>query len=101
MLKLLARNVEANRHLFALEPPAIPGDEAAPRDGGGGDSDVQVESGTSCSGVRSSDGGGGGARSGDGVAAVRELDWFTFSKEQDRTDSLEEDQVREMAVSWG
>ncbi|CAN0479263.1 unnamed protein product, partial [Ectocarpus sp. 8 AP-2014] len=102
VLKLLARNVEANRHLFALEPSATHDDDAAaPRDAGGGDSDVQVESGTLCSGVRSSD--GGGARSGDCVAAVRKLDWFTFSKEQDppdvtTCDSLEEDQAQSPAL---
>ncbi|CAM9726734.1 unnamed protein product [Ectocarpus fasciculatus] len=100
VLKLLARNVEANRHLFALEPLAIPDDDAGPRDAGGGDSDVQVESGTFGSGVCSSD--GGEARSGSCVAAVRKLDWFTFSEEQGGTDvatcdPLEEDQVREMA----
>ncbi|CBJ30354.1 conserved unknown protein [Ectocarpus siliculosus] len=101
VLKLLDRNVEANRHLFALEPSATHDDDAAaPRAAGGGDSDVQVESGTLCSGVRSSD--GGRARSGDCVAAVRKLDWFTFSKEQDSLDvttcdSLEEDQAQSPA----
>ncbi|CAM9266164.1 unnamed protein product [Ectocarpus sp. 12 AP-2014] len=101
VLKLLARNVEANRHLFALEPSAVPDDDdAAPRDAGGGDSDAQAENGTLCSGVRSRD--GGGALSEDCVAAVRKLDWFTFSKEQDppdvtACDSLEEDQAQSPA----
>ncbi|CAN0106029.1 unnamed protein product, partial [Ectocarpus sp. 13 AM-2016] len=97
VLKLLARNVEANRHLFALEASAVPDDDAAaPRDAGGGDSDVQVEKGTLCSGVRTRD--GGGVRSGDCVAAVRKLDWFTFSKEQDPLDvALEEDQAQSPA----
>ncbi|CAM9093355.1 unnamed protein product [Ectocarpus sp. 4 AP-2014] len=101
VLKLLARNVEANRHLVALEPSAVPDDDdTAPRDASGGDSDVQVGNGTLCSGVRSRD--GGGARSGDCVAAVRKLDWFTFSKEQDppdvtTCDSLEEDQAQSPA----
>eukprot|EP00752_Nemacystus_decipiens_P008139 g7279.t1 len=74
VLKLLARNAEANKHLFAvggLPTPATASatsaDNSSDGDGGGGDS--AAESGTTC-----------GRGEGGCVVAIRELDWFTFSR---------------------
>lgn len=60
VLKLLARNAEANRHLFAVGRSPTPAEA--------------TETGADSS-------------SGDGacVVAVRELDWFTFSREEGST----------------
>lgn len=80
MLKLLARNAEANSHLFAVgrsptpanAPPAKATTDSSADSSSGGEGDFAAEGDTS------SGGGGGGC-----VVAVRELDWFTFSREED------------------
>lgn len=76
MLKLLARNAEANSHLFAIGGSPTPAKASATTSAdssgsssGGGVGDFAAEGDKTC--------GGGG-----GVVAVRELDWFTFSREE-------------------
>lgn len=90
VLKLLERNVEANRHLFTAERP-LPKSDAI---------------GATAAGT-SRENGESGSHGGPGhcVAAVRELDWFTFSREKGTTDAAicdypagEGGQVRELAV---
>eukprot|EP00903_Cladosiphon_okamuranus_P012156 g11403.t1 len=74
VLKLLARNAEANRHLFAVGGSPTPARASATIAGSssrGGAGDFAAEGGTSRGG------GEGGC-----VLAVRELDWFTFSREE-------------------
>lgn len=100
MLKLLARNVEANLHLFAQDgcPPtsgnsiaaaAAEAAEAMLDDDGDIDGDNNNCAGSACSAEERNMIGRdrhGGDRPGQ-VAAVRELDWFTFSQEEGPTDS--------------
>lgn len=76
MLKLLARNVEANSHLFAL------GNATTARNGEG---DTPAGSNASVCGNVSP--GHGDIASEQCVAVVRELDWFTFSTEEGPTDA--------------
>lgn len=89
VLKLLARNVEANRHLFTAEQSPMKSDAV----------------GATTAGISYDDGSGSHGGPGHCVAAVRELDWFTFSREEGPTDEAicdypagEGDQVRELAV---
>ncbi|CAM9738261.1 unnamed protein product [Scytosiphon promiscuus] len=83
ILHLLARNVEANRHLLALDVAA-----AARSDEGDAPAEHNVRTR-----------GDARPRHGDAtthncVAAVRELDWFTFSEERGPTDAAICDNVK-------
>lgn len=93
MLKLLARNVEANRHLFAVERSLTNANDndIGARAHTGRNGDCATTSDTSCGN------GDGGSHEGAGhcVAAVRELDWFTFSREEGPTDAAICDPVGE------
>lgn len=76
MLKLLARNVEANRHLFAFDcaTTAKNGEDNPQAEGSAG----------VCGGDNPEH---GDVTSESSAAVVRELDWFTFSKEDGPTDA--------------
>lgn len=90
MLKLLARNAEANRHLFAVgrSPTHAKATAADSADdsSSGGEGDFASEGDASC-------GGGGGG----GVVAVRELDWFTFCREEGPTVAAIRDPAEELS----
>lgn len=100
MLKLLARNVEANLHLFAQDPfsPTSDNSTAAAAaeaaevlldDGSNSDSDNSYSAGgagdAEKSNMRGRDRHGGDRP--EQVVAVRKLDWFTFSQEEGPTDN--------------
>lgn len=73
MLKLLARNAEANSHLFASgrSPTRARAAADVANSKGDGERDSTADGDTSC-----------GVGEGGCVVAVRELDWFTFSREE-------------------
>ena len=102
VLKLLARNVEANLHLFAQDgcsPTSANGTAAAAAAATTEAADATLDD--SDSDNDGSAAGGRDRRGGDRpgkVAAVRELDWFTFSQEEGPTDSAICPQVGERKV---
>ena len=104
VLKLLARNAEANRHLFAAGRSTAPAKEKA----FAASADRSSSSSGSGGGVGALEAEGddamrGGAEGGC-VVAVRELDWFTFSRQESSAvaaDCDPADEVREISLEFG
>lgn len=98
VLKLLARNVEANLHLFAENAPPIDGfnsntavvvgNGSPPKGGSGGSGGSgETESTGGCGKEASREENRKEVGSSPGVVAVRKLDWFAFSPREGPTDA--------------
>lgn len=81
VLKILERNVEANRHLFTAERSLTNADAVGATAHTGKIGDFATKAERPYDNNDNSHGGSGHC-----VAAVRELDWFTFSREAGPTD---------------